>query len=73
MPDIEYYSPDLKSEKDRAKLIAAAVMAIYSSKYLMPHTLGNVPKNMYRDSNKRYSKSSIKCLEFVFLHRLGEK
>ncbi|XP_046862275.1 uncharacterized protein LOC124455682 [Xenia sp. Carnegie-2017] len=120
IPDIKYYSPDSKFEKDRTKLIAwheertknnfvfdfqkemakycsqdviilrlcclqfrdlflaetkvdpfcyctiaAAVMAIYRSKYLQPNTIGIVPKNMYRNSNKPFSQSAIVWLEFV--------
>ncbi|XP_046856165.1 uncharacterized protein LOC124449275 [Xenia sp. Carnegie-2017] len=45
--------------------IAAAVMAIYRSKYLQPNTIGIVPKNMYRNSNKPFSQSAIVWLEFV--------
>ena len=120
MPDIEFYSPDTKSEKARSKLIkwheeltktnyvfdfqkemhtycsqdvtilrlccvqfrdtflaetnvdpfcyctiAAAVMAVYRSKYLKEKTIGIVPKNMYSGVKKPYSKSSIEWLEFI--------
>lgn len=120
IPEIEYYSPDTKSEKERARLIewhkelvksnfvfdfqkemytycsqdvtilrlcclkfrdlfisetkvdpfcyctiAASVMGVYRSKYLKEKTIGIVPKNMYRNGNKPYSKSSIEWLEFI--------
>ena len=45
--------------------IAASVMAVYRSKYLKENTIGIVPKNLYRNSNKPYSKSSIEWLEFI--------
>ena len=45
--------------------IAASVMAVYRSKYLKEKTIGVVPKNLYRDCNKPYSKSSIEWLEFI--------
>ena len=44
---------------------AASVMAVYRSIYLKEKTIGIVPKNLYRDSNKPYSKSSIEWLEFI--------
>ena len=45
--------------------IAAAVMAVYRSKYLKQKTIGIIPKNLYRDGNKPFSKSSIEWLEFI--------
>ena len=45
--------------------IAASVMAVYRSKYLKEKTIGIIPKNLYRDSNKPFSKSSIEWLEFI--------
>ncbi len=45
--------------------IAASVMAVYRSKYLKKDTIGIVPKNLYSNSNKPYSKSSIEWLEFI--------
>ncbi len=45
--------------------IAAAVMAVYRSNYLKKDTIAIVPKNLYRDANKPYSKSSIEWLEFI--------
>ena len=45
--------------------IAASVMAVYRSKYLKKDTIGIVPKNLYNNSNKPYSKSSIEWLEFI--------
>jgi hypothetical protein len=45
--------------------IAASVMAVYRSNYLKENTIGIIPKNMYRSSNKPYSKSSIEWLEFI--------
>ena len=44
--------------------IAAAVIAVYRSKYLKQKTIGIIPKNLYRDGNKPFSKSSIEWLEF---------
>ena len=38
-------------------------MAVYRSKYLKEKT--NLPENLYRDSNKPFSKSSIEWLEFI--------
>ena len=45
--------------------IAAAVMAVYCSKYLKQKTIGIIPKNLYGDGNKPFSKSSIEWLEFI--------
>ena len=45
--------------------IAAAVMAVYRSKYLKQKTIGIIPKNLYRDGNKPFSKSSIEWLELI--------
>ena len=45
--------------------IAASAMAVYRSKYLKENTIGILPKNLYRNSNKPYSKSSIEWLEFI--------
>ena len=45
--------------------IAALVMAVYRSKYLKEKTIGIIPKNLYRGSNKPYSKSSVEWLEFI--------
>ncbi|XP_046857163.1 uncharacterized protein LOC124450550 [Xenia sp. Carnegie-2017] len=63
--------------------IASSVMAVFHSNYLKEKTIGIVPRNMYRDSNKPYSNSAIEWLEFVSfqtksnikhaLHNGGEK
>ena len=45
--------------------IAAAVMAVYRSKYLKEKTIGIIPKNLYHGGNKPYSKSSLEWLEFI--------
>ena len=45
--------------------IAAAVMAVYRSKYLNEKSIGIIPKNLYRDGNKPFSKTSIEWLEFI--------
>ena len=45
--------------------IAASVMAVYRSKYLKENTIAILPKNLYRDSNKPFSKSSIEWLQFI--------
>ena len=46
--------------------IAAAVMAVYRSKYFKQKTIGIIPKNVYGDgNNKPFSKSSIELLEFI--------
>ena len=45
--------------------IAAAVMAVYRSKYLKEKSIGIIPKNLYRDGNKPFSKTSIEWLEFI--------
>ena len=45
--------------------IATSVMAVYRSKYLKEKTIGIIPKNLYRDSNKPFSKSSVEWLEFI--------
>jgi hypothetical protein len=45
--------------------IAASVMAVYRSKYLKEKTIGVIPKNLYRNGKKPYSKSSIEWLEFI--------
>ena len=56
---------------------------MFRSNYLTEETIGIVPKNMYRESNKPYSNSSIEWLELVTfqrksnirhaLHNVGEK
>ena len=45
--------------------IAAAVMAVYRSKYLNEKSIDIIPKNLYRDGNKPFSKTSIEWLEFI--------
>ena len=45
--------------------IAAAVMAVYRSKHLNEKSIGIIPKNLYRDGNKPFSKTSIEWLEFI--------
>ena len=40
-------------------------MAVYRSKYLKEKTIGIIPKNLHRDSNKPFSKSWIEWLEFI--------
>ena len=45
--------------------IAAAVMAVYRSKYLKEKSIGIIPKKLYRDGNKPFSKTSIEWLEFI--------
>ena len=47
-------------------IIAASVMAVYRSKYLKENIIGIVLKNLYRNSDKPYSKSLIEWLEFIF-------
>ena len=46
--------------------IAASVMAVYRSKYLKEKTIGIIPKNLYRDGNKPFSKSSIEWFIYFF-------
>ena len=40
-------------------------MAVYRSKYLNEKSIGIIPKNLYRDGNKPFSKTSIEWLEFI--------
>ena len=40
-------------------------MAVYRSKYLKQKPTGIILKNLYRDGNKPFSKSSIEWLEFI--------
>ena len=41
------------------------MVAVYRPKYLKENIIGIVLKNLYRNSDKPYSKSSIKWLEFI--------
>ena len=45
--------------------IATSMMAVYRFKYLKEKTISIIPKNLYHDSDKPFSKSLIEWLKFI--------